>query len=46
MCAEFQSQDWSGAPCLVDTLRDQKVVHVACGRNSSFVIVENDNSEE
>jgi hypothetical protein len=37
---DFPSKDWSGAPCLVNRLRDQKVVKVKCGKNSTFAIVQ------
>jgi alpha-tubulin suppressor-like RCC1 family protein len=36
---EFPTKEWSGAPCLVDRLRDQKVLKVRCGKNSTFAII-------
>jgi hypothetical protein len=37
--ADIQFKEWCGAPCLVDTLRDKRIVTISCGKNSSFAIV-------
>ncbi len=39
-CPDFHIKDCTGAPCLVDVLRDFKVERVSCGRNFTFAIVE------
>jgi alpha-tubulin suppressor-like RCC1 family protein len=38
-CPNFPIKDSAGAPCLVEALRDKKIISINCGKNYTFAIV-------